>query len=78
MSRSRGARSLTTRAADPDLAVADLLEAGDHPQRGRLAAARRADEHDELAFVDLQVEVADRDDVVAVDLRDVDELDVGH
>jgi hypothetical protein len=26
-------------AADPDLAVGDVLEPSDHPQRGRLAAA---------------------------------------
>ena len=36
----------------------------------------RADEHDELALGDLEVEVADRDDVVAVDLGEVDELDL--
>ena len=39
--------------ADPDDAVADVLEAGDHPQRGRLAAPGRADEHHELAVGDL-------------------------
>ena len=63
MSRSRGAQVVDDAPADPDLAVADLLESGDHAQRRRLAAARRADEHDELAFVDLQVEVAHRDDI---------------
>ena len=35
--------------ADRDRAVRDLLEPGDHPQQRRLAAARRADEHEELA-----------------------------
>jgi hypothetical protein len=40
-------------------AVADLLEAGDHAQRGGLAAARRADQHHELAVVDLEVEIID-------------------
>ncbi len=43
-----------------DLPGADLLEAGDHPQRGRLAAARGPDEHHELARLDLEGEVADR------------------
>ena len=57
---------------------ADLLEPGDHPQRRRLAAARRADEHDELALGDLEVEVTDRDHIAAVDLGKVDELDLGH
>ena len=37
--------------ADPDAAVGDLLEPGDHAQRRRLAAARRPDEHEELAVV---------------------------
>ena len=32
-----------------------VLEPRDHAERGRLAAARRPDEHDELAVVDLQV-----------------------
>ncbi len=46
--------------ADPDLALADLLEAGDHAQRRRLAAARRPDEDDELPVVDVEVQVGDR------------------
>ena len=55
-------------AADPDLARGDLLEPGDHPERRRLAAARRADEHHELALGDVEVEVAHRSHVVAVEL----------
>ena len=43
--------------ADPQRAVGDLLEPGDHPQARRLAAARRPDEHHELAVADLEVEV---------------------
>ena len=39
-------------AADPNGPVRDRLEAGDHPQRSRLAAAGRADEDDELAVGD--------------------------
>ena len=35
--------------ADADLAFADLLEAGGHPQRRRLAAPGRPDEHHQLA-----------------------------
>ena len=42
MSRSFGGTRLTTRVADRDLALADLLEPGDHAQQRRLAAARRA------------------------------------
>ena len=40
--------------ADAQLALADVLEPGDHPQRGRLPAPRRADEDDELAVLDLE------------------------
>ena len=49
--------SLTTRSADPDFAAGRFLEAGDHPQQRRFAAARRADEDDELAVDDLEVDV---------------------
>ena len=40
-----------------------LLEAGDHAQRRRLARARRAEQREELAVRDVQVDVVDRDDV---------------
>ena len=62
--------------ADPELAAADLLEAGDHAQRGRLAAAGRADENHQLAVLDLQVEVEDGLGSVVVDLRDAVEFDL--
>ena len=42
--------------ADPELALGDVLEAGDHAQRGRLAASRGADEHHELAVRDLEID----------------------
>ena len=51
--------------ADVDRAGVDLLEPGEHPQRGRLAGARRADEHHQLAVGDLEVERVDRRLVVA-------------
>ena len=50
-------------AADLDRAFGDLLEARDHAQQRRLPAAGRPDEDDELAVVDLQRDVVDRDDV---------------
>ena len=65
-------------AADQQLAVGDVLEAGDHPQGGRLPAARRADEDDELAVVDLEIHVLDGLVAVGIALRDVVEDDVGH
>ncbi len=63
--------------ADPQRAAGDVLEPGDHPQAGRLAAARRADEDHELAVADLEVQVVDRLDL-AVQLAHVIEGDCGH
>ena len=51
---------LTTLSPILDLAVGDVLEAGDHPQRRRLAAAGGADQDHELAVGDLEVELLDR------------------
>ena len=45
-------------ASDRDLAVADLLQPGDHAQQRRLAAARRADQHAEFAVGDVDVDAA--------------------
>ena len=52
-----------------------LLEAGDHPERGRLAAARRAQQREERPSWDLQVDVVDRGEV-AEPLGDALELEV--
>jgi hypothetical protein len=66
-------------AADPDRAGVDLLEAGEHPQRGRLARARRADEDHQLAVGDLQVQRVDRGHVAArVGARGLLEADLSH
>jgi hypothetical protein len=67
-------------AGDQDLPGGDLLEPADHPQRRRLAAARRAQQGDELAVLDLGVEVDHRADVAVERLADVDQNDVeiGH
>ena len=43
-------------AVDPDRPPGHLLQAGDHPQRRRLAAARRPDQHQQLAVADLQLQ----------------------
>ncbi len=63
-------------AGEEDLALGRLLEAGDHPQRRGLAAARRAEERVELAAGDPQVHPVDGGDV-AEPLRDPEDLDVG-
>src|SRR5262249_47645922 len=50
----------------------------DHAQGGGLAAARRADEDDELAVSDVEVEVAHRARAVGIDLCQLLELDGRH
>ena len=64
--------------ADEELAVADLLQAGDAAQRGGLAAAGGADQDRELAVADLEVQVVDGDDILAVPLVHVIEGDGRH
>ena len=48
-------------AVDRDLAAGDFLEAGDHAQRRRLAAARWADQDDELVIRDVEVDALYRE-----------------
>src|SRR5262249_60473005 len=50
--------------AQLDPSLGRLLEAADHPQRRRLAAARGAEEREELAAVDVERDAVDGDDVV--------------
>jgi hypothetical protein len=64
--------------ADSDLAVGDLLEPGQHPQRSRLAAAGRAYEHHQLAIADLEVEVVHGLCPVGIDLRHSVVCDLRH
>ena len=56
MSRSFGAHPGHVAVADADPPAVDGLEAGQHPQRRGLAAAGRADEDEELAVGDLEVD----------------------
>ena len=60
MSRSFGGDVVDDAVADVQVAAGDLLQPGDHAQGGALAAARRADQHQELLVADLNVEVVDR------------------
>src|SRR4029453_3561906 len=50
-------------AAETDAAGVGLFKAGDHPQRGRLAAARRPEQGQELARSDVEADVARRVDL---------------
>ncbi len=56
-------------AVEQHAALRRLLEAGDHPQRGGLATARRAQHREELAARDVQVHRAHRREVAEA-LRD--------
>ena len=79
MSRSFGGTWVTSRSPMWIVPVVDRLQPGEHPQRRRLAAPRRPDEHQELAVVDLQVEVVDGGVVEpAVGARRSGERDGGH
>jgi hypothetical protein len=56
----------------------EVLQAGHHPQGGRLAAAGRAHQDQELAVGDVQVQVLDGVEPVLVLLVDLVENDLGH
>ena len=64
-------------SVDADLARGRILEAGDHAQRRGLAAAGRPDEDDELAVLDGEAQVPDRDDG-AEGLVQIAQLDARH
>ena len=64
-------------AVDADLAGGRRLEAGDHAQRRRLAAAAGPEERDELAALDRELEVLDHR-VGAEGLADAVEFEEGH
>ena len=58
MSRSAGGEVVHAPAGDDDIACRRLLEAGDHAKRRRLAAAGWAEQADDLAGGDGQIDVA--------------------
>ena len=64
--------------ADEDAAGGDRLEARDHPQERRLAAAGRADEHHELAVARSRADVVEGLRLVRIDLRRAVEPDPRH
>jgi hypothetical protein len=64
-------------AADQDAPGAYALQAGDHAQRRRLAAARGAEQHEETALGRRQADVVDRPGF-APDLRYAIEKDLRH
>ena len=76
----RGAQRRHVLAPDQDLARRRCFEAGDHPQRGGLAAARRPQDGRERAAPHLETDCLDcerRRGVPAIALADAPELDAG-
>ena len=68
-------------AVELDAAFARRIEAAEDVHERGFAAARRADDGDEFAAVDVEVDVVERADFLAaevVDLADVAEFDEGH
>ena len=59
------------------VAAADFLEPRNHPQRRRLAASGRADQDDELTFLDRQVDPVD-DGRLSISLDEAVEFDGRH
>ena len=62
---------------DLQRAGADPLQPGDHAQKGGFPAARGADEDDELARPDVEVDVP-QDMHVAIGLGDISQCQIGH
>ena len=59
MPRLRRRDAVDDLAVDRQRARRDVLEPGDQPQQGGLAATRRADEHHEFAGPDIEVDALD-------------------
>ena len=59
-------------------AFGDVLQAGDHPQSGGLAAAGRSDKDHKFLVFDFQVEVMDCRDFIVIDLFDIDQFYTCH
>ena len=76
-------RSLVRRQVDKRLAVEHDVPArrvfvtADHPQRRRLAAARRAEQDDVLPVIDVQVDGVDGNGAAGELLRQVDQVEAG-
>ena len=56
MPRSLGSSQVTLRPPIQIWPAVDVEQAGDGVEQGRLAAARRAEQDDELALLDVEVE----------------------
>ena len=62
-------------AVEDDVALGGELVAADHAQRRRLPAARRAEQDDVLAVVDMQIDGFHGDGAAGEDLRQPDQIE---
>ena len=67
MPRSFGCAQVTLRPPIQISPAVDVEQAGDGIEQRRLAAARRAEQHQEFALLDLEVDVRERGDVLERD-----------
>ncbi len=59
-------------------ALADILQSGDHVERGRLAAAGGSEQHQELLVLDIETQILQGDEAVGIALAHAFELDPRH
>lgn len=62
-------------AVEPHLSLGGVRETGDHPQHGRLAAAGRPEQHQELAGCDVERQPLHHRDTARVGLADLSKGD---
>ena len=65
-------------AVDIQFAVGNILQAGDHAQRGGFSAAGRADQHDKFLVRNLQVHVVNSQNVAVINLLNVFQYNSSH
>ena len=73
-----GRQVVDSRPADPDFPPGNVLKTREQPQSGRLAAAGRTEQHQELAFADREIQRVEGNRAVVVDLGRANEFNVRH
>ncbi len=65
-------------AVNIQLALGDILQAGNHAQRGGLSAAGRADQNDKFLIGDLQIHIINRQNIAVIDLFQIFQHNLRH
>ena len=74
----RGGHVIHHLPADLQLTAGDFLEPGNHAQKRRFATTRRADKHDQLAGLDIKVDVPQHIDRAAIGFGDIRQFEISH